>query len=194
MKTTRKIALLSKTLLFALTLFVSQTYAQEYSLNNATSELTVFGTSNLHDWEVKAEKQSGKLALDRSGQLQIKLLQVSVETESLKSGKSGMDKNTYKALKTNKHKSISFDMKEVKSISKLNDNSYRVSVTGNLTIAGVTKNTGLDFIIEVASSQVILKGSKSFKMTDFGVDPPKALLGTVTTGDEVKIEFKTVFK
>lgn len=194
MKTTRKIALLSKTLLFALTLFVSQTYAQEYSLNNATSELTVFGTSNLHDWDVKAEKQSGKLALDRSGQLQIKLLQVSVETESLKSGKSGMDKNTYKALKTNKHKSISFDMKEVKSISKLNDNSYRVSVTGNLTIAGVTKNTGLDFIIEVASSQVILKGSKSFKMTDFGVDPPKALLGTVTTGDEVKIEFKTVFK
>src|SRR5690554_2123227 len=102
MKTTRKIALLSKTLLFALTLFVSQTYAQEYSLNNATSELTVFGTSNLHDWDVKAEKQSGKLALDRSGQLQIKLLQVSVETESLKSGKSGMDKNTYKALKTNK--------------------------------------------------------------------------------------------
>lgn len=194
MKTTRKIALLSKTLLFALTLFVSQTYAQEYSLNNATSELTVFGTSNLHDWDVKAEKQSGKLALDRSGQLQIKLLQVSVETESLKSGKSGMDKNTYKALKTNKHKSISFNMKEVKSISKLNDNSYRVSVTGNLTIAGVTKNTGLDFIIEVASSQVILKGSKSFKMTDFGVDPPKALLGTVTTGDEVKIEFKTVFK
>lgn len=194
MKTTRKIALLSKTLLFALTLFVSQTYAQEYSLNNATSELTVFGTSNLHDWDVKAEKQSGKLALDRSGQLQIKLLQVSVETESLKSGKSGMDKNTYKALKTNKHKSISFDMKEMKSISKLNDNSYRVSVTGNLTIAGVTKNTGLDFIIEVASSQVILKGSKSFKMTDFGVDPPKALLGTVTTGDEVKIEFKTVFK
>src|SRR5690554_7592222 len=82
MKTTRKIALLSKTLLFALTLFVSQTYAQEYSLNNATSELTVFGTSNLHDWDVKAEKQSGKLALDRSGQLQIKLLQVSVETRS----------------------------------------------------------------------------------------------------------------
>lgn len=194
MKTTRKLALLSKTLLFVLTLFVSQTYAQEYSLNNTTSEMTVFGTSNLHDWDVKAEKQRGKLALDQSGQLQIKRLQVSVEAESLKSGKSGMDKNTYKALKTKKHKNISFDMKEVKSISKLNDNRYRVSVTGNLTIAGVTKNTGLDFILEVASSQVVLKGSKSFKMTEFEVDPPKALLGTVTTGDEVKIEFKTVFK
>jgi len=194
MKTKRKIALLSKTLLFVLTLFVSQTYAQELSLNNATSELTVFGTSNLHDWDVKAEKQHGNMTLDKSDQLQIKRLQVSVEAESLKSGKSGMDKNTYKALKTKKHKNISFDMKEVKSISKLNDNRYRVSVTGNLTIAGVTKNTGLDFILEVASSQVVLKGSKSFKMTEFEVDPPKALLGTVTTGDEVKIEFKTVFK
>ena len=32
------------------------------------------------------------------------------------------------------------------------------------------------------------------KMTDYGIEPPKALLGTIKTGDDIKIIFKTVFQ
>ena len=192
MDTVRIFSRFSKLLFFVLLFFVSHTYAQEYTLDNATSELTVFGTSNLHDWDVKAEKQSGKLLLDLADQLKIKQFKLVVIAESLKSGRGGMDKNTYKALNTTKHKTISFDLKEVKTISDLGNGLYDVSSTGDLTIAGTTKKTQIDFTLEVTSSKVILNGKKSLRMTDFGVTPPKALLGTITTGDELIIVFNTI--
>jgi len=33
-------------------------------------------------------------------------------------------------------------------------------------------------------------GSYKFKMSSFGIDPPRAMLGTIRTGDEVTIKFK----
>lgn len=192
MKTTRKITLISKTLFFALILFVGQIYGQDFSFNSAASKLTVFGTSNVHDWDMKAEKQSGKMTLDLTGKPQITQLKVSIVAESLKSGKGGMDKNAYKALNTDKFKNISFELKEVKSISEVGSGTYKVSAMGDLTIAGVTKRTELDFAMEVTSTRAVLKGKKKLKMTDYGVTPPRALLGTITTGDEITIEFNTV--
>ena len=36
-------------------------------------------------------------------------------------------------------------------------------------------------------------GVQTIKMTDYGVTPPVALFGTLTTGDEITINFKTNF-
>lgn len=192
MKINKNITRVYRSLFLILILFATQTYAQEFNLNNASSDLTVFGTSNLHDWDVKAEKQSGKIVLDTGNQIKIKQLKFVVDAESLKSGKKSMDNNTYKALNTKKYKNISFDLKEVKSISDLGNNRYKVNSTGSLSIAGVTKQIPVEFTMERSANRVVLKGKKTFKMTDFGVEPPKALLGTVTTGDEVTIDFNTV--
>ena len=64
---------------------------------------------------------------------------------------------------------------------------------GNLTIAGATKPLEIIFDAKVSSNKIVLSGSKSLKMTDFKIDPPKAMFGTITTGDEVIIKFETVF-
>ena len=194
MKKPRKHLRFNKILFILIIFLVGQTSGQEYTLSNAASELTVFGTSNLHDWDVNAETQSGKLVLDASDQLQIKHLKVVVTAESLKSGRGGMDKNTYKALNTSKPKSIILEMNNVSTNSDLGNGSYRVSSVGDLTIAGVTKKTEIEFIMELSSNTVNLKGKKILKMTDYGVTPPKALLGTITTGDEISINFNTILK
>ena len=93
------------------------TQAQEFNLSNGESSLTVLGTSSLHDWHVEAEKQSGKIVFSNVQDCQIDKINVEIEAESLKSGKSSMDKNTYKALNTDKFKTISYQLVEVKSVS-----------------------------------------------------------------------------
>ena len=171
---------------------VSSLMAQNYTLSNSASQLTVFGTSNLHDWEVVAEQQSGDIKLVNDGALSISELKVKIVSESLKSGKSGMDKNTYKALKTNSYKSIDFEMLQVKSMESVGNSNYKVTVTGNLTIAGVTKKIELSFKMGVSDSKVTLEGEKAINMTHYNVEPPTALLGTIKTGEELTIKFKSI--
>lgn len=177
---------------FLFSLFICGTIgAQQFKIQNINSSLTVSGTSSLHDWEEVAETYSGNLSINLENAAILEKLTVTVKAESLKSGKGGMDKNTYKALKTDSYKDIVFTMKEVSDVVKKNDKDYSLKVTGNLTIAGERRLIELPLDMEINGGTVTLSGSKKMKMTDFKIDPPKALLGTITTGDEITIKFKT---
>lgn len=170
--------------------------AQTYNLNNSSSSLKVDGTSNLHDWDIKSgSTQKGKLTVTmQAGKVsKISALEFNVAAESLKSGKSGMDKNTFKALKTNQHKQITYKMTSVKSLNCSSGSSCKATVAGNLTLAGVTKAVDVTFDMEVTNSNITLTGSRKLKMTDFNITPPKALMGTITTGNDVTVVFKSTF-
>lgn len=168
--------------------------AQQFNLINGESKLTVLGTSSLHDWHVTAENQSGKIVFKNLETGEIEKCNVEIVAESLKSGKSSMDKNTYKALKTDSYKTISFQLVEVKETTNKGNGKFTVHTQGDLTIAGVKKRVSLDFTTTISDNKITLVGEKKFKMTDFKIDPPKAMFGTITTGDEVTIKFSTIFK
>jgi polyisoprenoid-binding protein YceI len=168
--------------------------AQKLTLDNETSFLQVLGTSSLHDWHIQAEKQSGNLVLSDADKLAISSLTFSVESESLKSGKSAMDKKTFEALNTKKFKTIEFILTEVLSVHKKTEKRNDVSATGNLIINGVKKSITLKFSIEKNEKVYIFEGSHKLLMTTFGIAPPKALFGTIKTGDEIEVKFKSIFK
>ncbi|MCG1037112.1 YceI family protein [Polaribacter sargassicola] len=178
---------------FAMFLFTSSKfYSQEYNVDTKNSSLLVYGTSNIHDWEIETENQTGVISIETADEFQIKKLNFTVEAESLKSGKSGMDKNTYKALNTKEFKTIKFQFVKSEKITDLKDGNFKIKAKGNLTIAGVTKEISLDFNLNVNGETIKLVGEKSIKMTDYKVDPPTALLGTIKTGDTVTIKFNTI--
>lgn len=190
----RKIGVTVLGLVLILFVGLSQVQAQEYNLVNKESSLKVYGTSSLHDWHIDAENQSGKIKFSSTEACTIDQLTLDIVTESLKSGKSGMDKNTYKALNSSKYKSITFKLTKVNTVTDKGSGVYEVKAQGDLSIAGTTKNVPMNFKVTISGSKITLDGEKTFKMTDFKVDPPTAMFGTITTGDEVTVKYSTVLK
>lgn len=167
--------------------------AQNFSVDNQTSSLKILGTSSLHDWEITAEKQKGDIQISETENFILEGLKMSFDVEALKSGKSGMDKNTQKALNYSDYKTIEFNLKEVKSITKTTI-GYNVVAVGELSISGTKKSIDLEFSLFQENGIIKVTGEKHLKMTAFNIEPPRALLGTIKTGDDITIQFNTIFK
>jgi len=156
------------------------------------SNVLVKGTSTLHDWESIVEKTNATITFNNFDNVTIETLEVKIEATSIKSGKKIMDKLTYKALKAKEYPLITFIFKKGEIISE-NTDFINIKLRGDLTIAGVTKNVTVLSKINKNGDHITLTGSHELKMTSFGIDPPKALLGTIKTADEITIEFNLKF-
>lgn len=157
---------------------------QDYQSKQAESSMKISGTSTLHDWDINVETFIGKAKMNGENMENASFEAV---VKSLKSGTSSMDDNTYKALKEKDHPKITFKS------TAINATEGKLTLKGNLTIAGVTKPVVLTTTHEKwAEPTMTVKGSYTFKMSEFGIDPPRAMLGTIRTGDEVTITFKLV--
>jgi len=154
--------------------------------------LAVTGTSTLHDWEIKSAKGQAELNLELASDklTGISGLNFSIPAESLKSGNNMMDNNTYKALKTDKHKNISYVL-TAGSVSQVNGSTFQIKTNGKLTIAGTTKETDLVATAKynAADKSYTISGEKKIKMSQWGVKPPTVMMGTIKTGDEVTIKY-----
>ncbi len=181
-------------ILFALNTIVCQENKQPSdSLHiKLPSSVLIKGTSTLHDWESSVEKTEAILVVNNLNDVDIETLNVKVEVLSIKSGKKTMDKLTYKALKAEEHPIITFLFKKGEIVSE-SEKFINIKLMGDLTIAGITKNVTVITQINKLGNTIVLKGSHKLKMTNFGITPPKALLGTIKTGDEITIEFNLKF-
>jgi len=185
---------ISLVIIVCLLLININVYSQSYTLSKANSSITVSGTSSLHDWDVVSNSFNGKIQIKDISTGQLESLEVYIASESLKSGKNAMDKKTYKALKTDEYKNIKFKMVEVKSNKKIDDSTYEMRVVGEMTICGETKMKTIDFLLSKTGNALNATGSCAMKMTDFKIEPPTALLGAITTGDDITIKFNANFK
>ena len=152
---------------------------QTLKSSKSSSTVNIAGTSTLHDWVSEVETFS--VTASQSGNA-ISNVSFTADVESIKSGKSGMDKNTYKAMNSDKYPKIIF------KADKLMVNGTSVTGEGDLTIAGTTKRMPVDLIYESWSDDSFLvRGSVTFNMSTFGIDPPTAMMGAIKTGDQITI-------
>lgn len=117
----------------------------------------------------------------------IQSITFNVPVKGLKSGKSRMDKNTYKALKAEDHSNIKF---ESTSIKESNGKLYAV---GNLTIAGTTKNIEIPLELNKTQDKLTIVTSYKINMLDYNVEPPTAMFGTIKTGESVTVKFNLIY-
>jgi Uncharacterized conserved protein len=169
---------------------------ENYELVTNQSTMKILGTSTLHDWNMVVTKLSGKA---KTGSLKEPVIQtggalLTVHVQDIKSEHKAMDKIAYDALKYKTSPDISFVLRSIKKSSD-NANSFKGTATGLLSIAGVKKE--VSFPVDgqyLADGSVKLIGKAALKMTEFGIKPPTAVLGTIKTGDDIKIEFSLLFR
>lgn len=161
--------------------FIEETNPVLFKSDALSSEMSIVGTSTLHDWE--SDVESFTASAKRIGNT----IQANLEVEvlSIKSGKKVMDSNTYKALKANEFPTISLSASDL----DIKEN-HKITGSGYLTIAGVKKVIPISIFMETwAQNSMTIIGEIPLKMTDYNVDPPIALFGTVKTGNEITIKF-----
>lgn len=164
--------------------------AQTAYANNA-AKITVSGTSTLHDWEMISSVGSVKFQAEMADNKVTKItgLSFNVKAETLKSSKSGLDNNAYKALDTKKHPQVKFNANSA-VVTSTGSNSFTVKATGTLEIKGAKKTVTLEAKGTYNTDKSIsMNGSYSFNMSEYGVEPPTVMMGTIKTGDKVKIDY-----
>lgn len=178
--------------LVAFFVIISQViFAQvQYKLDVKNSSMVIKGTSSIHDWEMKVEDMKSAFSLQSANIFQDKLIggDFLINVESIKSEHSLMNKKTYEALKQEKFPQIK--AKVIKAEQSQNAGKVQVE----LSIAGKTKLVNEDIHLkDLGNGKVEIKGSLDMKMSEYGIEPPVALMGSIKTGDAVKIEFNLVY-
>lgn len=167
-----------------------QVLAQTFGVK--TYKVTVQGTSSLHDWESNVEKleASGSYVMTGNTLTDIKDVVVKIPVTSLKSTKGRMmDNKTYDAFDSKKNPTITFTL----TGKTINEGKNTVNVSGNLTMAGVTKAIDVLLTYKVLPGGTLqVSGSKKLNMTEFKMDPPTAMMGAIVVGEEVTVNFELV--
>jgi len=119
----------------------------------------------------------------------IQVVRVAVPVASFECSDSLVGNSFRDALQEKDHPEIHFDMYSY----KFEDEEGAAKVTGDFTIAGVTRNVELDAkLTPLEQNGVNISGSIEILMTDFGIKPPEMLLGLIKVNDNVSVTFDLV--
>jgi len=168
---------------------------QEYRLSGDNYTLKIEGTSNIHDWEMEAEEVTGTAMVQfgENGLEGFEKVNVSVRSKKIESGKRIMNNKTYDALEVDDHPGIHYELISVSNL-KTSGDQFSGEATGKLQIAGESSIMTIPFEGKIVDGNNFkINGNFSLKMTEFGIDPPKAMLGSLKTGNEVTLNFEFTF-
>ena len=177
---------MKRTLAITLTLALAALAASaERYAPAAGSLIRIEGTSTLHAWTMEGAAINGQIDSTTSDAV------VTIPVTSIKSEHAKMDKLMAEALKAKQHPEIRYELIEATPVT--NPNAFVMKTKGKLTIAGVTREIAMDVHgTRNADGRYVLTGQAPVKMTSFGIKPPVAMLGTIKTGDDVKVTFRWV--
>jgi polyisoprenoid-binding protein YceI len=171
--------------------------AIQYLTNTPGGEALVSGTSTLHSWTVKtgdikgSAQFTGEWKAGPEKAIKLQSIDLSIPVSSLKSTEgSGMDNTMYDALNLKKFPAISYHLTKatLKNPPSGDKTAYRFDTVGQLVISGNTHPVNLDLVVTPAGDgKLTIATEVSFKMSDWGVTPPTAMLGMVKSGDQITV-------
>lgn len=122
-------------------------------------------------------------------------VEIRVPVATFDCGKQRMNQDLYRALQASEHPFIEYALETAEVVGAPADAAgpYRVQATGRLTIAGTTRDVEVVLDGErLADGRLQARGRLPLRMTDFGIEPPTALLGLVRAHDAITVRFTLV--
>jgi len=174
---------------------LAQESASIHSIVLNQSKLRIYGTSNVTDFECKYENDfeqdtlTHQLDINTQGIL-VRGDQLPLVVDSFDCGKRAINKDFKNTLKYKEYPDINIELIEVFSTNTIPD---RASVA--ITLAGVTRQYDVKLVEEPTSDGTFrITGTQELYMTDFNLNPPRAMFGLIKVSDELLISFELVVK
>jgi len=171
-------------------------YAQSTPLTLSSATVSIAGTSNIHEFTAVAKDvRMTRLAITNGVSpatvlehpAAVEAFEIVIRAASLTSPKDGLDKNMHKALKVTEFPEIVF------RLNKLDGTGAALKAIGVLKIAGVEKDVTFGVKAAAAATTLTISGEVPVLMTDYGIAPPKAMMGMLKTDPKITVKFETVF-
>ena len=161
------------------------------------SEVRVEGTSSLHDWSAEGTSIAGMMEIaGGEGLLDGGTLtkgNLTIPVGGLETDNNTMNKKMRDALKADTYSTITYQLVSATVTGAPEGNSVQILATGELTLAGVSKTIEVKLDgQDLGGGKLRLIGSYALQMTEYGMKPPSAMLGTIKTGDMVTIHFDLI--
>ncbi|MFZ2286275.1 MAG: YceI family protein [Bacteroidales bacterium] len=158
------------------------------------SKVWARGTSSLHDWEVAFEKYDVEFAVRNTdnGKMSISNVKAVFAGASVTSDNTIMTGKARDALMIREHPEIIFSSEGAENVI-INDGKISGNLKGILSLRGISKSIDISFSGSINSDTILISGSEELNMSDYGIKPPTALLGTIKTGEKVTVELQLSF-
>lgn len=157
----------------------------------AGSKLNIKGTSNVTDFTCKCEEVFPRLQMTLNSTLtkaEFKKTALSLHAKKLDCGNKAMNNDMYETMKAEDFPTIQIELLD-SQLAELTDNWANLQASANLTIAGVTRKETFSIQAKkIDELQFRFKGAKSLKMTDYGMTPPRPMLGLIKVKDLIVLD------
>lgn len=158
------------------------------------SAIMIDGTSSVNSFTCTADDVDGRATLQSAGAPARQAdVVVVVPVRDFDCGKRRMNSDMHAALKADRFPAITFELERASVEERVGHEGrfvHDLNVQGRISIAGTERS----IILPVRGRQTEdgtfrVTGEVQLKMTDFGIDPPTALLGLVQAHDDIVVRF-----
>lgn len=165
------------------------------------SKIWFDGTSTVRRFTCQATRVDGAIVVDEAAAAQLPGFAAAVQegeltipVETLDCRNGTMNEHMRKALRASEQPTITYQQTSL-ALAPGADGTFSATIKGRLTIAGKTNEIDLTGVAtQQPDGSMILKGSKQLNMTDYGVNPPKLMLGRIKVHEPVTVGYEIVVK
>lgn len=164
----------------------------------SASRLVLLGSSNVKDWRCSGTTLDGRMDVAGEEIIDgIEFFRLRVPVQSLRCGNRQMERDMYRALRSEQNPIIDFQFRELIGVVErgLDDGRYRATIAGELSLAGARRRVRVPVeAVRIAPDRFLLRARLGLRMTDFRITPPTALFGMVKAKDDLEVQFDLVLQ